>query len=1077
MLSHMKTLVTSYLLSVAALFAGAGEIYLGSRPSVAPDGSWFVFEWADNVWKASTAGGDAQPMFSGTASYRWPILSPDASRLVFMSDSDGGERVFEQDLEKGTIRQVSYHSESTFPYAYTPDGKKLIGCVYRDSVSLDGSSRVALLDVEKRAPEQLLFDVEAGEPALSPDGGKVLFTRGSSRVYRKRMKGSGVSQIWLYDLRSRVFTPVVKRDTGARSPLWKADGKGFYYTSEQDGAFNLWERDLASGGERQLTFFKDDSVMQPSLSRDGKTIVFRHLFDFYRIHPSDADSKPEKIALRPVAYTPRPPARRRYYASLWNNDEAGDATFAENGLVVAFTAGGDLYVMDSVLREPRLVQGASLTHERECCFAPDGKTLYYFSDRGDGTDLWKAERSDEAKMWWENFAFKKTRLTWDDTQKRNLQISSDGKHLSWVTGYTDFTIADREGKTLQTTHATACYGYSWSGDGRWVALAKDDEYHNTDIWIVSAENKREPYNVSRHFRWDGCPAWSPDGKILAFCGDRPDSTEQNLFYVWMDPAEEEAAGRIAKESKARETVLKERAKENEKKKEEKGKKPKECPPVKIVFEGLHERVRRLTVYGNKPFFHHDSRTLYFQGKTGTFKVKIPDTLQPSLFTKTKGDFRSWFPKGDRLCWIVDSQPAHKDTLLKFNVYQNTDVADYQELGFLTAWGCIRDRYYDPACHGVDWNAVREKYLQYARNAPSYTVFQRIIQMMLGELNSSHLGFKSSTTSKKEWQRKESFQSWSVSTAHLGLRFDPAYVGKGWKIKEVLKGGPAEKFANELHPGDLLVSLDGRELDSSMDPTEVLNAPLKKVFRAGVKTGKGDTHEFTIVSQSFEAARVQAREALCRRMRETVHERSQNRFGYLNIEEMKRPFYYRFEEEVFSEGYGRDGLIIDVRGNPGGNIADALLNILCRKFHCYKVARDGKAAYSAWLWKEPVWTKPVVVLCNNQSGSNSEIFSHAIKTFKRGKLVGETTGGNVITTREMSLLDLGSFRVPFGGNFTLDGTDMEWNGAVPDIPVEEDLNAEAAGRDVQLEVAIKTLAEEVEKEAKENPPVKLRYARP
>lgn len=1071
----MKTFVLSCLAPLAVFSAGAGEIYLGSRPAVSPDGSWFVFEWADNLWRAPVAGGDARPLFSDGAAYSRPVLSPDGARVAFLCGSDGGEKVFEKDLETERVRQISYHSEGTFPCAYTADGRQLLCCVQRDSVSLDGSFRIALLETGKRAPERLLFDVEAGEPALSPDGGKVLFTRGASRLYRKRMKGSGVPQIWLYDVQAHTFTAVVKRATGSRTPVWRPDGNGFYYTSEQDGAFNLWERDLASGSERQLTFFKDDSVLQPSLSRDGKTIVFRHLFDFYRLHPLDSEPAPEKIELRPVAYAPRPPVKRRRYATLWNNDEAGDAAFAENGLVVAFTAGGDLFVMDSVLREPRLVHGSSLTHERECCFAPDGKTLYYLSDRGDGTDLWKAERADGAKMWWENFSFVKTRLTWDDTNKRNLKVSPDGRRLSWVAGYTSFTIADLDGKTRQTVPASGCSGYAWSGDGKWVALAREDEYQNTDVWIVSAENARAPYNVSRHFRRDVAPAWSPDGKILAFCGERPDAKEQNLFYVWLDPAEEEAAGRAASEAKARETVLKERSGENGKGKNEEGKKEKEREPVKIVFEGLHERVRRLRVYADKPFFSHDSRTLCFQGNGGTFKVKIPDALKPSLFSKTKGDFRAWFPKGDRLCRIVDALPAHKDTALKFSVYQDTDVADYQELGFLTAWGCIRDRYYDPAYHGVDWNAVREKYLLRARNAPSYTVFQRVILMMLGELGSSHLGFKASPASKKEWQRKEVFPSWNVSTAHLGVRFDPAYAGKGWKIKEVFKGSPSEKFKDGLRPGDLLLSLDGRELQSSSDPTEVLNVPEKKFFRARVKTGEGKTCEFTLETQSFEAARVQARDALCRRLREITHSRSGGRFGYLNIEEMKRPCYYRFEEEVFSEGYGRDGLIIDVRGNPGGNIADDLLNILCRKFHCYKAPRGGRAAYPAWLWREPVWTKPLVVLCNGQSGSNSEIFAHAVKTFKRGKLVGETTGGNVITTREMSLLDLGSFRVPFGGNFTLDGTDMEGNGAVPDIPVAEDLNAEAAGRDVQLEAAVDALAAEVAKEAEEHPPVKLRYS--
>ncbi|MCL1921418.1 MAG: S41 family peptidase [Kiritimatiellaeota bacterium] len=187
-------------------------------------------------------------------------------------------------------------------------------------------------------------------------------------------------------------------------------------------------------------------------------------------------------------------------------------------------------------------------------------------------------------------------------------------------------------------------------------------------------------------------------------------------------------------------------------------------------------------------------------------------------------------------------------------------------------------------------------------------------------------------------------------------------------------------------------------------------------------------------------------------------------------------YYRFEQDIFAEGFGKDGMIIDVRNNTGGFVADRILNVLCGSVHSIATARDAAPAYLAGYWGRPVWDKPLVVLCNQNTTSNGEIFTHAIKTLKRGKVVGVPTQGAVIATPTVAILDLGDLRLPNRGWFLMDGTDMELHGAQPDVLVWHTPADTAAGRDPQLDAAIDLLKREVEADKKKNPPAKLKYAR-
>jgi tricorn protease len=391
--------------------AMAGPIRLAQEPALSPDGNTLAFAWRGDIWSVSVKGGVARRLTQHPAIDSSPAFSPDGKQIAFVSDREGSKQIFVMPTGDGEPRQLTWHTEGYKLEGWFPDGKGLLVSITRDHFWKHGE-RLARVDATARKAEQVLLDDYAADGSVSPDGKRVLFTREGEVWWRQGYEGSRAGQIWMLNREDGSCRQLQSERTECRWPQWEPDGAGYYYVSGRSGVWNLWEHDAAGGKEKQLTAFKTDAVVFPTVSRDGKMIVFRHQFDFYRLR-TGGDFKPEKIEIQQTGDALSPAIDRLVL------EKATDAAFTANGLQIAFIAGGDVWVMDTELREPRQVTRTA-EEERDVVFAPDGKSLWFVSDAGGQTDIWKAQPKDPGKFWWENREFKLTRITNDAAQAPRL---------------------------------------------------------------------------------------------------------------------------------------------------------------------------------------------------------------------------------------------------------------------------------------------------------------------------------------------------------------------------------------------------------------------------------------------------------------------------------------------------------------------------------------------------------------------------------------------------------------------------------------------------------------------------------
>ena len=469
----MSRTVSALILLAFVLPASAAEpIKLANNPALSPDGQLLAFDWNGDIWLAPSGGGEAKQRTANPSRDTHPRFSPNGKDIAFVSDREGAQHIYSMPVDGGAPRQITFHSAGSLIQEWSPDGQSLLIKATRDHFWRHGE-RFFTISATDRSAERLLFDDYGSEGVLSPDGKKLLFTREGEGWWRKGYKGSKVSQIWLYDLDDKSFSKVLHQEFGCRWPLWKPDGKGFYYVSENAKGSNLFSYEFGGKTTKQLTKFAQESVVFPCIARDGSKIVFRHLFDLYCYDTNGGAMKQLDI------YHNADRIGRKSDIRILS--AATQAASMSDGLEIAFIAGGALWVMDTEIRAPRQI---TKTSERAAdpVFTPGAHSILFVADRGSSFAIRKATAGTRSN----------TGGRIASSTSPRLEVRDAPYKLKSALTARSFPMRERATcalpicKTRRDRHLPRleCSRLRLVSRRKWLVYAQQDEDFNRDIYLV-----------------------------------------------------------------------------------------------------------------------------------------------------------------------------------------------------------------------------------------------------------------------------------------------------------------------------------------------------------------------------------------------------------------------------------------------------------------------------------------------------------------------------------------------------------------------------------------------------------------
>ncbi|MEM1123920.1 MAG: S41 family peptidase, partial [Bacteroidota bacterium] len=522
-------------------------------------------------------------------------------------------------------------------------------------------------------------------------------------------------------------------------------------------------------------------------------------------------------------------------------------------------------------------------------------------------------------------------------------------------------------------------------------------------------------------------------------------------------------------------------KEKEKEKDTDKDKRDVVEPIEIDFEDIYRRVVQVTrLPGNEGdlAISQDGETFYFStynsGRNGSvgkqqfrsvqwngeeMKTLLTDGNIYGVNLDKKGKHLYYLKRGGMLQRFKADAAKPKPETLPFSAKMDVNHAEERQQIFAEAWRSLNAGFYDPNFHGRDWAALRTKYKPRVTAASTAQDFRDMANEMLGQLNASHMGIYGG--SPEETQRE--------STGLLGIEVIPQ--NNGVKITKVVANSPASKTESQLVIGDLITSVNGEVITSNVNFYSLLEGERNEQILLGIVGENGTSRE--VIIRPASSLRTELYESWVAERKKLTEKYSNGRLGYLHIRGMNWTSFERFERELAASGYGKEGIVIDVRFNGGGWTTDMLMAVLNVRQHAYTVPRGAAASLEKenQKFKETYpfgerlplssWTKPSIALCNQNSYSNAEIFSHAFKTLDIGTLVGTPTFGAVISTGGQGLMNDHFVRMPFRAWYVkATGENMEHGPAVPDVVVENAPDSKAKDEDLQLQKAVEVLLGEI-----------------
>jgi len=1065
--------LTAFVLALStAAIAAAADAPLPRHPAPSPDGAQIAFSWQGDIWLVAADGGDARRLTAHPADERHPLWSRDGRLIAFASNRHGNPDIFIMPADGSQApRRLTYASVTDTPLDFTPDGTAVLFASDR-AMGIRWMPQLWTVPVAGGTPA--MADAAFAEQAVyAPSGETMITVRGATKWTRRGYRGAANRELWLTD-GSGEYQQLTTFDGDDDCPSW-IDDHTVAFLSSRNGRKNVFALDVATGAVTALTSHEGSAVRFPRAAADGSLVAYEFEDALWTVGPDGGS--PSRLSISVPADSLVNPVQRRTSTS-----DATDLAVSPDGTLAAFLVHGDIFVTDIVSKKDQEIAAPATnqvtdTPEQEGSiqWSPDGEHLLFTAAAAEagGFDLFSVALADDDLGWTESFDFEITPVVAGAANERDARFSPTGDRIAFIRGKGDLVVADADGGNEIVLHRHFYPPtFAWSPDGKWIAFASEDQHANSEIYLVSAEGG-EPYNVSRHPDFDELPVWSPDGKRLAWASQRQDNSF-DVWAVWLTDADHRRTNAewLKVWNGDDEPEGGEDESEGDSEDADEGDDAPDLPEVVIDFDRLWQRSRQLTSMNGDQFpvaIGPDGKRIVFlsraEGEADLFSVRFDGEEVESLTEGDTGpdavqlidDATLFFLNSGGSIQRIGLDGAAGDPV-PFRARYTVDTRVEREVVYDEAWQALNENFYDPAFHGADWDAIYDRYRPWAREASSDADFADVLNLMLGELNASHMGY---------YPRGRRAANPGDQTGFIGAVFDPTAGGPGLLVTEVLPDSPADHPDVRLTAGERILEVDGAAVDETTNIYDLLVDTIGERVRLTIRDDDGEARRAVVRPVSSGAESQLRYEEWVRQRRALVDEWSEGRLGYLHIQGMSAPSFEVFERDLFAAADGKEGLVIDVRSNGGGWTTDYLMAVLMVRRHAYTVPRDADESVRSYPTSErlPVgaYTRPAVALCNEDSYSNAEIFSWAFQTLERGPLVGSPTFGAVISTGGTRLINGGWVRLPGRGWYVAgDGTNMENNGAQPDVvvwqPPAEDSSATV---DTQLAEAVRVRLENIE----------------
>ncbi|HDH25988.1 MAG TPA: peptidase [Actinobacteria bacterium] len=1040
-------------------------------------GERIVFVSEDDLWMVASGGGIARRLTASPGTITFPRFSPDGAQVAFTARDEGHPEAYVMDADGGPLRRLTWMGSLTQVVGWTPDGARVI--VASDfQQPFAGAMQLHTVPMDGGASEPMNVGV-ARAISFQPGGPGVVLGRNTYDPARwKRYRGGTAGTLWIDRDGDGTFVKLIDLPGNVASPMWVRSR--IYFISDHEGVGNLYSCTPTGRNLQRHTDHED--FYARFASTDRRRLVYHAGADLWLYDVRSGDNR--RLGVDVPGSRSR---RNRKFISPGGYLERIDLHPQGHSLVA--TARGGVTAMPLWEGVPARHGTASAVRYRLASWLPDGDRIVATTDEHGDEELIVFSAAAPAKV-----------LKVDVGRLDSLLVAPGGDDRVALTNQRQEMLIVH----LTTGDVTNVYhspyeriqGTAWSADGRWLAFAAFVSSRNSSLFLYDTETGKLS-QVTRPDFVDVRPSFDPKGKFLYFISMRVyDPVYDSLYFdlgfpkgmrphlITLSASDVSPFSAVTRPPRA--------PGEADGAETAKGAKPdKEAGPTPVTVDllGIEDRVVAFPVpEGRYQRVHGAEQRILFSSHPieGSLDSRWSDTEE-----KPKSKLEAYDLKQDKVETVMegisDFSVSADGKVLGIRVAQKLRVVpvsfkdadgksaepgresgwvdldrirlevvpgdEWQQM-FREAWRLQRDQFWRPNMSGVDWEAVAERYLPLVDRVGSRAEFSDLMWEMQGELGTSH-AYELGGDYQPEPQ-------WLQGFLGADLHFD----GRVWKIERIPRGdswqsdaaSPLSAPGLDIKAGDRLVAIEGTTVDTRTSPYAALVDRAGRPVTLTVRRGRRKAH--TVIVETLQNEFGLRYRDWVEANRERIHSETDGRVGYVHIPDMGPRGYAEFHRYYGAE-VNHEGLIIDVRNNRGGHVSQLLLEKLRRRRIGYDFTRYGQP--ESYPVDAPMG--PMVALTDEHSGSDGDSFSHSFKLFGLGPLIGKRTWGGVVGIFPRHALVDGTITTQPEFSFWFEdvGWGVENHGTDPDIEVEITPQDHAAGRDPQLDRAIKEILEIVQEQ--------------